>query len=182
MNRARHQVVAAVIALLVEAFPRCFSIYEGRRRPLKLKIDLDILTALNGAVTPAELQKALGAYTSNSSYLGHILKGAWRVDLAGEPAGVVTADEEAHAKAALARIRAKEKKRTAQAKVQTQAPPAKRLSLADLKAAAVRRKLSVSKNFGPALLRRTEEETCPPSKTDMLKRITLSQKKGDADA
>jgi len=28
--------VAAVIALLAELYPKCFSVYEGRRRPLKL--------------------------------------------------------------------------------------------------------------------------------------------------
>jgi len=95
------------------------------------------------AITPAELSKALGVYCSNPVYLGHTRKGAWRLDLDGNPAGIVTADEEAHAKATLAGIRAKKEVRTAAAKAAAQPAipqPAKRLSLADLKVAAIARK------------------------------------------
>jgi hypothetical protein len=59
------------------------------------------------------------------------------------PPGTVTADEEAHAKATLAGMRAKKEARTAAAKaaVPPDIPqPAKRLSLADLKVAALARK------------------------------------------
>jgi len=135
--------VTAVIALLAETFPKCFSVYEGRRRPLKLKIHLDIQAGLDGAITPAELHRALGAYCSNQVYLSHTRRGAWRLDLDGKPAGVVTADEEAHAKATLAGIKAKKEARTATAKAAAQPgipQPPKRLSLADLKAAALARK------------------------------------------
>ena len=135
---SRYQAIAAAIALLAETFPRCFSVYQERRRPLKLGIHLDIQAALDGAITPTELHAALGAYCSNQSYLGALRTGAWRLDLNGEPAGVVTTDEEAHAKTALARIKAKRAARAAAAKAQ--APPVKRLSLADLKAAALARK------------------------------------------
>jgi ProP effector len=128
MRQKRNQAIAAAIVLLAETFPKCFSIYEGRRRPLKLGIHLDIQATLDGAITPTELHKALGSYCSNQSYLGYTRKGAWRLDLNGEPAGAVTADEEAHARAMLASIRTKKAARTAAAK-------AKRLSLADLKTA-----------------------------------------------
>src|SRR5262245_8233047 len=107
MGQSHNQAVTAAIALLAETFPQCFSVYEGRRRPLKLKIHLDIQAALNGAITPADLHRALGLYCSNEAYLGNTRKGAWRLDLDGNPAGTVTADEEAHAKATLAGIRAK---------------------------------------------------------------------------
>jgi sRNA-binding protein len=117
-RRPRDTTVAAVIALLAETFPRCFSVYEGRRRPLKLKIHLDIQAALDGAITPAELHKALGVYCSNRAYLEHTLTGAWRLDLDGNPAGTVTAAEEAHAKATLAGIRAKKEARAATASLQ----------------------------------------------------------------
>jgi len=96
-----------------------------------------------GAITAAELHRALGLYCSNEAYLGNTRKGAWRLDLDGNPAGTVTADEEAHAKATLAGIRAKKEARTAAAKAAAQPAilqPAKRLSLADLKAAALARK------------------------------------------
>jgi sRNA-binding protein len=157
IRRARYQAIAAAITVLAEVFPRCFTVYEQRRRPLKLKIHLDILAALDGAITPTELRRALGVYCSNATYLTHIVKGAWRLNLDGEPAGTVTADEEAQAKARLASLRAtKEIKaaavkaqapsRTAAAKVQV--PPAKRLSLTDLKAAALARKTNARHRAG----------------------------------
>jgi len=141
-RQKRHQAAAAAIRLLAEFYPKCFSIYEERRRPLKLNIHLDIQAALDSAITPAELHRALGTYCSNPIYLGTLRKGAWRLDLNGEPAGVVTADEEAHARETLARIKAKQKARQAAVKAQTktQAPAVKRLSLIDLKAAALARK------------------------------------------
>src|SRR5262245_15876337 len=143
MSQSRNQAVTAAIALLAERYPKCFSVYEGRRRPLKIGIHKDILAAVDGALTPLELGKALGAYCSNPVYLGHTRKGAWRLDLDGNPAGVVTADEEAHAKATLAGIGAKKNAKRAAAKAAAQ--PAipqtpKRLSLADLKTAALARK------------------------------------------
>ena len=86
-------------------------------------------------------------YCSNRVYLEHTLTGAWRLNLDGKPAGVVTADEEAHAKATLAGIRAKKEARVATAKAGAQPAipqPAKRLSLADLKAAALARKTGLN--------------------------------------
>jgi sRNA-binding protein len=70
MSQSHNQAVTAVIALLAETFPKCFAIYEGRRR----------------AITPAELHKALGVYCSNPAYLEHTRTGAWRLDLDGNPA------------------------------------------------------------------------------------------------
>jgi ProP effector len=89
--------IAATIALLVERFPKTFFILESRRKPLKLKIHLDLQAAFGGAVTPDELGAALRFYCGNEGYLRSTLKGAWRVDLDGNPASVVTADEQAHA-------------------------------------------------------------------------------------
>src|SRR5262249_4418991 len=103
----KYQTIAAAISLLAELYPKCFSVYEGRRRPLKLGIHLDIQAALDGAITPAELHRALGFYCSNPAYLAQTRKGAWRVDLNGEPAGAVTDDEEAHARETLTRIETK---------------------------------------------------------------------------
>jgi ProP effector len=145
MNAARKShdtAVAATLALLAKTFPKCFSVFELRRRPLKLRIDLDIAAALAGAITPVELNKALGVYCANQIYLEHVRVGVWRIDLDGNPAGSVSADEEAHAKAKLAGMRAKQA-RTVAAKGTAKpvtAQPRKRLSLADLKAAALARK------------------------------------------
>jgi ProP effector len=150
MSKSHNQTVAAVIALLAERWPRCFWVWEARRRPLKLGIHKEIQAALDGAITQTELHKALGVYCSNRAYLEHTLTGAWRLDLDGKPAGTVTADEEAHAKATLAGIRAKKARRAAAAKAAAQ--PAipqspKRLSLNDLKAAAFARKTGLNSHI-----------------------------------
>ena len=139
--------VAAALALLAELYPKCFSVYESRRRPLKIGIHNDILAAAGGTLTPLELRKVLGSYCSNHAYLSHTRTGASRLDLDGNPAGVVTADEESHAKAALAGIRTKREAKTATAKAAAEPAipqPPKRLSLADLKAAALARKTSLN--------------------------------------
>ena len=146
----REQEIAATIALLAELYPKCFFVYQERRRPLKLGIHLDIQAALDGAITPTELYQALGYYCSNPVYLSHLRKDAWRLNLTGELAGAVTDDEEAHAWARLVGIRAKNAARTAakaaeaKAKAKAQPPPVKRLSLADLKAAALARKPGIN--------------------------------------
>jgi len=54
--------IAAVIALLAEWFPKTFFVYERRRKPLKLRIDMDLQTVLDGAITPSELHRALRVY------------------------------------------------------------------------------------------------------------------------
>jgi ProP effector len=126
--------ITAVITLLAEWFPKTFFIYERRRKPLKLRIDLDLQTVLNGAIMPNELHRALRFYCGNEGYLRSTLKGAWRVDLAGNPVGAVTLDEENNAKQKLAAMEAKRARRK-QAIAQQKAGP-KRLSLADLKTAA----------------------------------------------
>lgn len=72
-------------------------------------------------------------YCGNEGYLRSTLKGAWRVDLAGNPVGAVTIDEETNAQQKLAAIETKRMRRE-QALAQQKAAP-KRLSEADLKAA-----------------------------------------------
>jgi sRNA-binding protein len=69
MKKRRDTTAAAVISLLAETWPKCFSVYQGRRRPLKIGIHNDILAAVDGALTPLELSKALGAYCANGAYL-----------------------------------------------------------------------------------------------------------------
>jgi ProP effector len=96
--------IAAAIALLAERFPKTFFVFERRRKPLKLKIHLDLQTALDGAVTPDELSRALHFYCGNVGYLRAMLCGAWRVDLSGNPPGAVSAAEEAHAREKLAAV------------------------------------------------------------------------------
>lgn len=117
-----------IIGLLAERFPKCFAVYERRRRPLKLGIHHDITD-----IDPAALTAALRSYVSADGYLCRCLVGAPRIDLNGEPAGVVTAEEAASSKARLDDNRKRAKQRR-------EARQPKRLSLADLKAAARARK------------------------------------------
>jgi ProP effector len=97
----------AVITALAARFPECFAVPDTRRRPLKVGIDTDILAALSGTIRRTELIRALAMYCSSDGYLERVLTGAWRVDLEGNPAGVVTAEDERHAQAKRAGIKAK---------------------------------------------------------------------------
>jgi ProP effector len=130
----RYDEIGAAIALLAETFPKCFAVFEQRRQPLKIGIHADIAAALDGAITLEELSNALRFYTGNVGYLRSLRAGAPRIDLDGQPAGVVTAEETAFAKT---RLRA-QRKNSAKPAVPTAAP--KRLGLADLKAAALQRR------------------------------------------
>jgi sRNA-binding protein len=60
--------VEAVILLLQEKWPHCFSIHERNRKPLKVGIFADVMEALDGAVTHGELAKAIGCYVGNREY------------------------------------------------------------------------------------------------------------------
>lgn len=132
MSHPKNPHVAAVYALLAETWPNCFSIYEGRRRPLKIGIHHDILAALDGAVSAEELSEALRCYVSNRVYRSRLIEGATRIDLDGQPTGKVTEKDALAAKPKAA-------KRAPAAAIPT-AAPVKRLGLADLRAAAQARK------------------------------------------
>src|SRR5262245_47603897 len=135
-SRKSHDTsIAAAIVLLAEAFPHCFSVYEGRRRPLKIGIHKDIPAAVDGALTPIELSRALGGYCANSVYLRNSRAGAPRIDLDGNPAGIVTVEQSQRAMARLAARKA--------FKPPSEPPAPERLSLADLKVAALSRRQSV---------------------------------------
>jgi len=75
----RDLTVEAVILLLQERWPNCFSIHERGRRPLKVGIFTDVIAQLEGAVTHAELAKAIGCYVGNREYLKKIKTDATRV-------------------------------------------------------------------------------------------------------
>jgi ProP effector len=124
---------AAALALLAETWPACFSIYEKRRRPLKIGIHNDILATLDGAVTPAGLSRALRIYTGNKVYRSRLRIGAVRVGLDGEPAGEVAPDQ------VPAPVKREKNKEHDVPNSKSQKTP-RRLSLADLREAAKRRR------------------------------------------
>jgi sRNA-binding protein len=137
--------IEVTITLLAELYPQTFAVYEGRRKPLQIGIRERLFAELNGAVTTRELCAALSAYTKPYPYQKKLVEGAPRIGLDGQPAGTVTAEEAASARERAARLNELRRARQAlAAAAETPAsppPPApKRLSLADLKAAARARK------------------------------------------
>lgn len=145
---------AAVIALLAETWPTTFFVYEQRRRPLERGIHQGILAALDGAMTPQELRRALRYYVGKW-YLRALVAGAARLSLDGSPAGEpVSAEEAAAAAARLAGYAARRCRQTpsisapapgsaltsAARTTSAPAPVPGRISLADLRHAAQLRK------------------------------------------
>jgi ProP effector len=122
-ERPSYEEVCKITALLAERWPQCFAIKGPRRRPLKIGITEDVFAALGETISLPKLRHVLAAYCSNKKYRAHLVTGAVRIDLDGAPAGTVTAQQAQHAGRS------------------TKNPPApKRLSLADLKAAAAARR------------------------------------------
>ena len=131
------------IAVLADLFPNCFAIFEQRRRPLKLKIHADVLTALNGAITPRECANAMRMYCGNVGYLKACTEGTERIGLDGKASGQVTREEADNARARLAQRRQSNGSRPhpiARAVSADTTPIKTRLSLAGLRKAAQARR------------------------------------------
>jgi ProP effector len=78
-----------IIAILHEWFPACISLDARQARPLKVGIGRDI-SAAAPAISPIEIGVALNYYTNALPYLRASTEGAERIDLNGEPAGIVS--------------------------------------------------------------------------------------------
>ena len=131
----------AIIAYLVEKFPLCF-IAEGEAKPLKIGLFQDLAEALKDdeRVSKTQLRQALRQYTSNWRYLHGCREGAERVDLYGNPAGVLDAEHVSHAAQQLAEAKAKfAEKRKAElaAKKAQQKRPARKPKAPQVKLSAV---------------------------------------------
>ena len=88
-TKAARDRIRATLTLLSDKFPNAFR----RRRPLKLGIHRDLAVALGDTVTPATISQALHFYVTHPAYLQATTLGAVRIDLSGQPAGVVTSAE-----------------------------------------------------------------------------------------
>jgi ProP effector len=115
-----------VIAYIAECFPKCFTL-EGEAKPLKIGIFQDLAERLNDdpKVSKTQLRAALRQYTSSWRYLHGVKPGAVRIDLDGNPVGVLDEEHVVHAKTALAESKAKvQARRKEQAqKVREEAKP-----------------------------------------------------------
>jgi sRNA-binding protein len=115
-------------------FPYCFAGSKERtRNPLKIGIHLDIAAGMP-ELPEADISRALKFYVTRFRYLECCLDGAPRLDLNGEPAGVVSAAEAASAQ----RWLSKRRKGRPQSAPSLASPP-QRLTLAALKEAAKRK-------------------------------------------
>jgi sRNA-binding protein len=95
--RPRQPLSATAIgAMLIERFPQCFVLARDRKRPLKIGIHRDLIAAIP-EVPPKRLRAALGWYAGSWAYLKNMTAGAARIDLNGQSAGEVTAEEAAAA-------------------------------------------------------------------------------------
>jgi ProP effector len=90
---------AQLFNILYERFPKCFS--SKQKRPLKIGIDQSVSEAAPD-LPPRKVKQAIAHYANTPSYLKTLIEGATRIDLAGNAAGVVTADAERHAQERLA--------------------------------------------------------------------------------
>lgn len=104
----------AVIAVLARLWPKCFAVFERRRRPLAIGIDKVLLGQLEpairvGRISEADIKSAMQRYTSANGYLEHCaIVGNARIGLDGKPCGPVVTEEQARiARTRLAKRRAR---------------------------------------------------------------------------
>jgi ProP effector len=98
----RREIAAETLARLTARFPLTFAL-EGPRQPLKIGIDRDISTAVTD-MSPRAVKDALRFYVGSLRYQRALVDGAERIDLAGAPAGIVSTDVAAKAKASIGLI------------------------------------------------------------------------------
>ncbi|MDP2560377.1 RNA chaperone ProQ [Psychrobium sp. 1_MG-2023] len=104
----------AIIALLAEQFPQCFSL-KGEAKPLKIGLfqELSERLAEDERVSKTQLRGAIRHYTTSWRYLRCIKAGAKRVDLDGNLGDELTQEHIEHAQQTLAESQAKAKQREA---------------------------------------------------------------------
>jgi ProP effector len=133
---ARYAKIATdTITVLADLYPRCFSNYERRRKPLKIGIHTD----LAGILTPHECATALRFYCGNPGYLWACKEGAARIDLNGTAVGYVAAEEAKCARERLAQQKAR-KQRQEEARAKAEADGKVKSAFDKLRQAALARK------------------------------------------
>lgn len=111
------QAIKRTRAELVERFPLAFAGKGEQKRPLKIGIREDIKAAWP-EVSDDDLGRALMDYTGGFKYLRNVAAGQARLDLDGQPCGIVTEGEAIHAGVKVGKIHrlaAKRRKRVIEA-------------------------------------------------------------------
>ncbi len=159
-NLRRLQRGEAILQSFLGRFPGIFAQEAWHEyKPLKIGIHLDIIAA--GVVSGTEARLALRAYVNRRQYQAALAAGGTRYDLDGRPSGEVRTDAQEFARKSIARhkdrlsLRAIAKHKAAtgmvtktsakpeQVQLGATPPSVRRLGLADLKAAARRRKAAI---------------------------------------
>ena len=139
MTVARKQI-DEVLGILCSRFPSAFFMHEGKPKPLAVGIGRVVEAILGDEVDRKVLHVVFRFYVNNAAYLRGLTVDAVRVDLDGNAAGVVTADQAAHAQEILAKRVKKNVTLPAPKSASVVKPRPVRDGLAALREAAARRK------------------------------------------
>jgi sRNA-binding protein len=117
---SQNQIANQTVAALARLFPAAFVTDRwAPHKPLKCGIANDLIT--RGVLLPHEC-RALGWYTRRRQYQAALAAGGPRYDLDGNVAGAVTPEHAEAAKAALAKLDAKQARRAAQLVLKPKGP------------------------------------------------------------
>lgn len=114
-----------IITFLAEHFPKCFCA-DGEARPLKIGIFQDLAARIptDAGISKTQLRVALRLYTSSWRYLHGIKTGANRVDLDGNPCGVLDEQHVEHARTQLEEAKARVQAHRARQRAEKNSKPA----------------------------------------------------------
>ena len=101
---ARSLRLKQTYALLLDRFPDCFTSDERRKRPLAIGIHRAVLAKFPD-LTNELVGRAVCRYVIKSSYQRCLKAGATRIDLDGQPAGIVSEEDAEHALGVQQKIR-----------------------------------------------------------------------------
>jgi len=124
-QRQRRQAAEAVLQLLMARWPQTFTAYPAEVRPLALGIDKDLAAHLPGTARRSiNFALALWQWRRRPAYWQALVRGGARYDLEGNPRGVVTPEEQAHARQLAADYYAqRQTRRAAAGRAQGSRPP-----------------------------------------------------------
>lgn len=158
--------VKDVLAFLCQSFPKCF-ISSGPLQPLKVGIFQDLAARLgdNATVSKTQLRQALRVYTSSWRYLEATKEGVNRIDLEGQPAELIDAQQAEHAAKLLAESKQKaaEKRKVKQQEQraqQTAKPQADRAAAKD----KVARPVQKTANKNPKAASNAAQRSAKPAR------------------
>jgi sRNA-binding protein len=76
-----------LIMLFAVRWPKCFAVYENRRRPLAVGIHNEMIAALDGVASETAIKNALGYYVGNAKYRATLKAGMPRSASTANPSG-----------------------------------------------------------------------------------------------